>query len=161
MCLGEFTRHLSPATLLPKLRVLCFTQLRADLAAVFDCTDPAVMDISEADLLREGDYTTGQALARAAREHGAEARLLPSATRIGEPDARVLIVFPDTMRPGSAVRIVKTVRPTLAPPAEVAALYRRATHLPPRGRAQPPPVGPAIRAAVQRAHPAGVRVVGQ
>ena len=109
-------RHLSPTTLVQKLRALCLTQLRADLAVVLDCTDLAALGLDEDDLLRDGDYAAGRALTHAAREHGAEALLLPSATRIGEMDARVLIVFPDRPRPGSAVRVVKIVRPTLAPP---------------------------------------------
>lgn len=128
VCLGEFTRHLSPTTLVQKLRALCLTQLRADLAVVLDCTNLAALGIAEDDLLRDGDYETGQALAQAARERGAEALLLPSATRIGENDARVLIVFPDTLRPGSAVRVVKTVRPTLAPPTEAPVPYPSVQH---------------------------------
>jgi len=46
VCLGKLTRHLSPTTLVQKLRALCLTQLRADLAAVLDCTDLAALGLA-------------------------------------------------------------------------------------------------------------------
>jgi hypothetical protein len=112
ICLAELMRHVTAATLQAKLR-LHLTQLHLDLAAVLDCADLAALGIPEAELFHDADYTAGHALAAAARARGCEGVLIPSAARIPGADALVLVVFPDKLRVGSAIRIVRTVAPKL------------------------------------------------
>lgn len=114
ICLAELVRHLSSETLRMKLKTQ-LTQLRVDLAAVLDCSDLIALGVPKHDIFHDTDYTTAQALALTARTRGCEGLLIPSAADIPGEDGCVLIIFPDMLQPGSAVRIIRAVTPNLGP----------------------------------------------
>ncbi len=91
------------------------SELAVQLSAVLDCSDPAVVGLTHADLWQpipgsppaslkalEGAYLISQRLAWVARARGAEALIVPSATRLGNN----LVLFKDRLRPGSSIRVV-------------------------------------------------------
>jgi RES domain-containing protein len=86
-----------------------FTEIWAQLEAVLDCRDLALLDLGEDDLLNDLDYSLGQDLAAAAIELGVEGLLVPSATRLGDN----LIVFPHLVRTGSVLVAVRSIDPRL------------------------------------------------
>ena len=112
ICLAELLRHLSTVTLQAKLKAQ-LTQLRVDLSAVLDCSDLIALGVPKDNLLHDTDYSTAHALARAARTRGCEGLLVPSAADIPGEEGCVLIVFPDLLQPGSAVRIIRALTPNL------------------------------------------------
>jgi hypothetical protein len=116
ICVAEQLRHLSPSTLLSKLANLQLSQLRLDLEHVLDCTDLKILDADPDLLFHNTDYSAGRELARSARAIGCEALLLPSASQIPDDDARIMVVFPDLLRSTSVLRVVCTVKPSLANP---------------------------------------------
>lgn len=91
------------------MRDVRFTEIPVDLEAVADCRDLIALGVDPDALFDDWDVSTGQALALATRDAGAEGLLVPSATRLGDN----LILFLDRLRPGSALTIVRTVDPDL------------------------------------------------
>lgn len=85
-----------------------FTAVHLELQAVRDCRDPALLHLSFDDLCGDAPddechsvtWEIPRSVAEAAINLGDEAILVPSASRRGAN----LILFPDRMRPGSAVR---------------------------------------------------------
>ena len=104
--MGEIERNRRTAP----LGAYRFTEIWAQLEAVLDCRDLQALHVTEADLLDDTDYSTPQALARAARDFGVEGMLVPSATRLGDN----LIVFPDRVRAGSVLVEVRSIDPNLS-----------------------------------------------
>ncbi|GEM_PF-622039 len=89
-----------------------FTKLRVRLERVIDCSNPALLALALEDLLKEPDdhdrdpchheaWETPRRVAEAALGQGAEAIIVPSATRRGNN----LIVFPDNLSAASAIEV--------------------------------------------------------
>lgn len=107
-CLGEVLRHVS-AGRLGQLNEYRISRLSLDLELVLDCRDPSKLGLAFEDLSDDVDYRVPQALAAAAIAQGAEAILVPSATRLGEN----IIVFPAQLRLTSRIVIVDGRDPRL------------------------------------------------
>jgi RES domain-containing protein len=101
VCLGEVLRHIS-AELLPLLNDYRISQLRLQLAVVVDCRDLRTVGLTLDGLCPDTDFSAAQQLAAVAIARGAEAILVPSATRLGDN----LIVFPCNLRPSSTITLV-------------------------------------------------------
>ena len=108
VCLGELQRHVT-ADMLPLLNSYLLTELRVGLEAVLDLTLPGKVGLEPTDLMHETDYSLTQALGASAREVGAEAILVPSATRLGSN----LVVFTDRLRPNSVLEGISSRAPRL------------------------------------------------
>lgn len=114
VALGERLRHTTPASL-RALRDQRLSRLWVELQSVIvacapnGCADLALPGLTVGDLCRPRDYGATHALAEATRAV-AEALLIPRCTRFQEGN---LIVFPDRLRPGSAVRVAESVDPDL------------------------------------------------
>lgn len=108
VCLGELQRHLT-AAMLPRLNSYLLTELRVSLGAVLDITLPEKVGLATKDLMHDTEYYLTQAIGAAARELGAEAILVPSASRLGTN----LVVFTDRLRPGSILEGVSSRAPRL------------------------------------------------
>ncbi|MHB8575526.1 MAG: RES domain-containing protein [Dehalococcoidia bacterium] len=106
--LAEIARQLSPSTW-PRLRDYRFTELAISLGAVIDCSDVAALGLAIDDLCDDRDWRVPAELALAARAAGAEAVLVPSATRWGSN----LVVFPDRLRSDSSLVVIRYVEPRL------------------------------------------------
>jgi RES domain-containing protein len=109
LCLAETMRHLTPDTL-PSLKNQRLSELSVELSAVLDCTDLAALGVDGAALFDDYDYSTGQTLAAAAIARGCEALLIPSATRLPDPN---LIIFTTRIQPSSSYRAIGFVDPPL------------------------------------------------
>lgn len=109
VCLAETLRHVTP-DLLPTLNQRRLSEIAVDLSAMLDCRDLDALGVSVERLFHDLDYTTGQELAAAAIHRGCEALLIPSATRLPDPN---LIIFPDSCRSTSRIAIVGFVDPSL------------------------------------------------
>jgi hypothetical protein len=107
VCLAEIIRHLTPIAL-PSLKHQRLSELSVDLSFVLDCTDLAALGVDQAALFDDYDYSTGQALAAAALARGCEALLIPSATRLPDPN---LIIFTTQIRPTSSYLVVGFIDP--------------------------------------------------
>jgi hypothetical protein len=103
--LGEIQRNLSGQ----RFEHYRFTELWAELTAVLDCRDFAMLGLTPAELMHPTHYETAQALALAARALEVEAILVPSATLLGDS----LIIFPDLLRQDSVLVEVRFVDPSL------------------------------------------------
>lgn len=86
-----------------------FSELVVELEAVVDCRDLDAIGIDRARLFADFDYSAGHALARAVRAAGGEAILVPSASLLGDN----LVIFPDLVRTGSTIELVRAVDPNL------------------------------------------------
>lgn len=111
VCLGEVFRHITP-DLLPFLNDYRLTELSVELTSILDCRRPAALGLTLSDLEHDTDYTITQGIAGAAIARGAEAILVPSATRLGDN----LIVFPPRLLPTSRILIVGSRDPRLYVP---------------------------------------------
>lgn len=103
VAIAEIERNI-PVTALRDHR---FTEIWVQLEVIIDCRERELLGVSAATLLDDYDYSTGQALARAALSVHAEGILVPSATNIGDN----LILFPDQIRTGSVLQEVRFVDP--------------------------------------------------
>jgi hypothetical protein len=98
--LGEIVRHVTPVSL-HRLNGFLLSELSVELAAVFDCRNPRAVGLDENAILADYEWNASQSLADAAIGLGAEAILVPSATRLGAN----LVVFSAQLRPTSALTI--------------------------------------------------------
>lgn len=103
--IGEVQRNLSTGD----WDSIQLTEIAVDLEAVVDCRDLVGIGIDPELLFDDWDFSAGQAVARAVRDAGAEGMLVPSATRLGDN----LILFPNRLRTGSTLTVVRTVEPDL------------------------------------------------
>jgi RES domain-containing protein len=109
IALGEVQRRLTPS-ILSQLNEFRLTMLQVALAgSVLGCDDPALLGLRLDDLCHDTDWDVPQRLAAAAIAHGAEALIVPSATRLGNN----LIVFPTRRHPGSRIIEISHVDPRL------------------------------------------------
>jgi hypothetical protein len=99
--LGEIQRNIKVSG----LAGYRFTELWVELTEVIDCRGIAVVE----QLLDDYDYSVGQAIAKAAIELGAEAIVVPSATRLGDN----LILFPEQLGHNAVVRATRSIDPRL------------------------------------------------
>ena len=95
-------------------RHLRFTEIEVDLQSVVDCRAFDVLGLDRGRFLDDWDYSTGHALTMAVRRTGAEAMLVPSASGLGDN----LVLFPDLLRTGSSMRVVRSVDPNLTKDGE-------------------------------------------
>jgi RES domain-containing protein len=117
VALGERCRHTSRENL-ARLANQRISRRHIRLQAVLDlcgpagCAGLAFPDPTLDDLCHPSDYSTGHAVALAARAHpaGVEAFLVPSCTRFPEGN---LIVFIDRLRPASSIDAEDSVDPDL------------------------------------------------
>jgi RES domain-containing protein len=86
-----------------------FTEIWVRLEAVFDFRDLYSLGLTADQLLDDHDYTLAQSIALAALDAGAEAILVPSASRLGDN----LILFPDQIRSASVIQEVRFIDPHL------------------------------------------------
>lgn len=85
------------------------TQIAVTASEIVDLRSISADEARQVGLFDDWNYESGHVLARAVRETGAEGMLVASATRIGDS----LILFPDMLRPGSEMTVVRTVDPDL------------------------------------------------
>lgn len=78
------------------------TELSVSLSYALDWRDLAALDIVADQLLDDRNYTLGHQLASAALALGAEAIVVPSATRVGDN----LIVLTQNLRPTAHIAVV-------------------------------------------------------
>lgn len=103
----EVVRHIGQEDWPP--RNFRFSELEIDLQFVLDCSDPIVIGITMDDLCddspdddcRSNTWELPRRVAEAAIAYGAEATIVPSASRRGNN----IIVFTDHMRPESTIRL--------------------------------------------------------
>lgn len=107
-CLGEVLRHFSPERL-HQLNQYRLTEISALFSVVLDCRQIDLQAFDPELLLRATDYSLTQEIGAAAISAGAEAILIPSATKLGDN----LVVFPDQLQPDSALRISGSRDPVL------------------------------------------------
>lgn len=92
-----------------RLKNYRYSELWLQLEAVVDVRDEAGMGLLAGALTRDDDLSRPRRIARAARDRGAEAILVPSASRVGDN----LILFLDLRRPGSVIEVVRSLDPNL------------------------------------------------
>lgn len=108
VCLGELLRRLVPETL-PSLNDYRISELSIRLSVVLDCRDIETETISTEQVLHATNYALTQEIAAAAITAGAEALLIPSATRLGDN----LVVFPEQLRSDSEITLIGSRDPML------------------------------------------------
>lgn len=111
VCIGEILRHISPS-LLPELNDYRLTEIHLTLQRVIDLRHVQLDDFSPQNLATTASYEVPQTVARLAIERGAEALLVPSATRLGDN----LVVFPEFLNSGSEMTIMGSRDPVLYVP---------------------------------------------
>lgn len=97
----EGVRHMSRH--LANITDCYLTELSVTLSYVLDCRDLAALGIIADDLLDDRNYTLGHQLAGAALALGAEAIVVPSATRVGDN----LIILTQNLRSTAHIAIVR------------------------------------------------------
>ncbi len=105
--LGEVLRHFDD--LMPQLNEYRLSELAVEISVVFDCRNAASLGLTMAGLIRDGDFLLTQELAAEAITRGAEAILVPSATKLGDN----LIVFPERLTAASTVTFIGSRDPRL------------------------------------------------
>jgi hypothetical protein len=108
-CIAEAVRH---AGSLGSLDVLRITRIQIDLSAVLDLTDPANYGLTLDDVTDDHDYTVTQELGLAALLRGAEAILVPPASRVGTN----LVILTENLGPTSSVVALDSIDPRLYVP---------------------------------------------
>jgi hypothetical protein len=73
--LGEVLRHFDQLT--PQLNEYRLSELGIELSTVLDCRNASALDLTAADLIRDGDFAITQEIAAEAIARGAEAVLVP------------------------------------------------------------------------------------
>lgn len=101
--LAEAWRYIDP-DLIDAIRDARRTEIEVKVSLVLDCRDVAALALSEDVLLDDWNYEAGHVLGHDAVDRGAEAMLVPSATRLGDN----LIVFTANLHPESSVTIVRS-----------------------------------------------------
>ena len=118
ICYAERLRHTEfdrPRLAAAKWARTVFTRLEIDLQAVLNFMNPVPAGLTVDGLCQDSDrphvdYILPQEIAAAAIARGAEALLVPSATRVDDRIPNV-IMFPAHIQPGSSIRIVEVVEP--------------------------------------------------
>jgi len=106
--IGEVLRN-TPTNRMSSLNSYRLSEATADLSVVIDCRSISENGVPFAALVKEGDFATTQRIAHAAVDSGAEATLVPSATRLGDN----LVVFPDNLLPESRLEVIGSRDPVL------------------------------------------------
>lgn len=102
VALAEAWRYIDP-DLIDAIKDARRSEIEIALSLTLDCRDVVARGIPEDALLDDRDYEAGHVLGRVVAERGAEAMLVPSATRLGDN----LIVFTRNLRPGARVDVVR------------------------------------------------------
>jgi RES domain-containing protein len=102
VALAEAWRYIDP-DLIDAVKGMRRTEIAVNLSFVLDCRDIAVLGIPEDALLDDRNYDAGHVLGRAVVACGAEAMLVPSATRLGDN----LIVFTVNLRSSARLDITR------------------------------------------------------
>jgi hypothetical protein len=118
ICYAERLRHTEfdrPRLAAAKWARTVFTRMEVELQAVLNFVDPNPAGLTVDDLCQDSDnptvdYELPHQVAAAAISMGAEALLVPSATRVDDSIPNV-IIFTAELRPGSSIRVVETVEP--------------------------------------------------
>lgn len=118
ICYAERRRHTEfdrPRLAAAKWARTVFSRLEVDLQAVLTLMDPGPAGLTIDHLCQDtgdpmADYWASQEIAAEAIRLGAEALLVPSATRLDDRIPNVL-VFTTRIRPGSHVSVVERVEP--------------------------------------------------
>jgi RES domain-containing protein len=116
VCIGEILRHRMQLSDLADFRL---SRLHVRLRRVAKCNDLSLLGVSFEALCDDKDYAIPQSLAAAAIAHGAEAILVPSATRLGHN----LVIFPEHLDQHSTIEVVDSIDPRLYVPRSCAARY--------------------------------------
>lgn len=106
--LAEIIRNTDPA-MMPKLNSYRLTELHVELEAVLDLQALDSTGFQSTELLEGRNYSIAQDIARDALMSGAEAIIVPSATRLGNN----LVIFPDNLKPESRLEVVASRDPVL------------------------------------------------
>lgn len=106
--LAELVRHIAP-DLLPALNNYRLSRLSLDLDDVIDLREPELLNVGLDDLCSDTDHELTRSLGRAAFDSGAEAILIPSATRLGDN----IVVFPDNILTESRIQVIDFRHPRL------------------------------------------------
>lgn len=91
------------------LRGYRYSELWLQLEAVFDVRDEAALGLTPGALTRDDDLVLPRLIARTARDLGAEAILVPSASLVGDN----AILFLDLLRPDSVIEVTRSLEPNL------------------------------------------------
>ena len=118
VCYAERLRHTEfdrPRLAAAKWARTIFTRLDVELEAVLNFMDPVPAGLTVDDLCQDTDdpnvdYQLPHQIAAAAISMGAEALLVPSATRVDDSIPNV-IIFTAQLRPGSTIGVAETVEP--------------------------------------------------
>jgi hypothetical protein len=108
-CIAEAVRH---AGSLGSLDVLRITRLQVNLSVVLDLTDPSTYGLTLADVIDDHDYGLTQELGLAALLRGAEAILVPPASRVGTN----LVILTENLLPTSSIMTLDSTDPRLFVP---------------------------------------------
>lgn len=106
--LAEIFRHTQPSGM-PRLNEYRITEVAIHLNAVIDCRNAQQATELRLTLEDPYDYAFTQRIAKEAINRGAEAILVPSATRLGDN----LVIFPDQLRPDSRLDVIGSRDPVL------------------------------------------------
>lgn len=115
LALAERVRHTTPE-LLRLLNDQRLSLLSIGLHAVLDCCaapsciDLAIPELTRDDVCRPRDFQISHELALAARALNVEGMIVPSCSRLSGGN---LVLFPDRLREGSAVRLLASEAPEL------------------------------------------------
>jgi RES domain-containing protein len=102
VALAEAWRYIDP-DLIDAIKGSRRTEIAVDLSLILDCRDVAALGLAADVLLADWNYDVGHLLGWVVVDRGAEAMLVPSATRLGDN----LIVFTTNMRQGARLDIVR------------------------------------------------------
>lgn len=102
VALAEAWRYIEP-DLIDAVTEARLSEIAVMFSLILDCRNINALGIPEEALFDDWNYESGQALGRAVVERGAEAMLVPSATRLGDN----LIVFTANLRPNARLSIVQ------------------------------------------------------
>jgi RES domain-containing protein len=108
VCIGELVRNVAPLDP-ARLNNYRVSELQVTLSVVVDCTDLTALRLELEDLCHDSDCEIPQELAEVAVHARYEGMIVPSASRLGTN----LIVFPEQLRPDSAIEVRGHIDPRL------------------------------------------------
>lgn len=108
VCIGELVRNVAPLDP-ARLNNYRVSELHVTLSVVVDCTDLAALRLDMEDMCHDSDWEIPQELAEVALHARHEGMIVPSASQLGKN----LIIFPEQLRPGSAIEVRGHVDPRL------------------------------------------------
>lgn len=103
VALAEAWRYIDP-DLIDAITETRLSEIAVTVSLALDCRNIGALDIPEEALFDDWNYESGQALGRTVVERGAEAVLVPSATRLGDN----LVVFTANLRPDARLALVQS-----------------------------------------------------